>query len=139
VKLDLLVDQLIRHEGLRLHAYYDTVDKITVGVGRNLSDKGLTNEEAMYLLDHDIDECIADLTASYPWFAPLDDVRQRVMVDMRFNLGPTRFRGFKRMLRMMELKDYVQVAASMRQSLWYRQVKARGVRLVQMMLTGKDV
>jgi lysozyme len=134
-----LVDQLIRHEGRRLFPYTDSVGKTTIGVGRNLDDVGISEEEARYLLDHDIDGAVADLTSSFPWFSALDDVRQRVMIDMRFNLGPTRFRGFKRMLRMMAEGNYVQAAASMRDSLWYRQVKGRGVRLVQMMLTGKDV
>src|SRR5688572_26548191 len=93
-----LVDQLLLHEGLRLKPYPDTKGKITIGVGRNLSDKGITHSEAMLLLDHDLDECITDL-ASFPWFAGLDPVRQRVLIDMRLNLGPTGFRSFKRTLR----------------------------------------
>ena len=133
-----LVEQLILHEGLRLRAYFDTVGKITVGVGRNLTDKGLSHSEAMALLDHDLDEAITDLAGSFPWFIELDSVRQRVLVDLRFNLGPSRFRGFKRTIRMVSEGKYVLAGASMRDSLWFKQVKARGQRLVSMMVTGED-
>lgn len=132
-----LIDQLIQHEGLRLFPYMDSVGKITIGVGRNLSDVGISKREAMDLLDHDLDAAVADL-AAFPWFLTLDAVRQRVMVDMRFNLGPSRFREFKRMLRAMAEQDYPKAASSMRKSLWFTQVKGRGVRLVRMMLTGED-
>ena len=115
----------------------DTVGKITIGVGRNLSDKGLSPAEVDLLLDHDLDEVLTDLD-TFSWFAVLDGVRQRVLADMRFNLGPSRFRGFKRMLRKMAEQDYILAGAAMRDSLWYRQVKTRGERLVQMMVTGED-
>lgn len=132
-----LVDQLILHEGLRLSPYMDSVGKITIGVGRNLSDNGLSNAEAMTLLNHDIDEAITDL-GTFPWYLALDEVRQRAMTDLRFNLGPTRFRDFKRMIRAMSEQDYPKAAAAMRDSIWYGQVKARATRLVSMILTGKD-
>lgn len=133
-----LVDELIRDEGLRLKPYMDSVGKITIGVGRNLSDDGLSNAEAMALLDHDVDEAVADLAGSFPWFLQLDEVRQRAMVNLRFNVGATGFRSFARMIRMMAAKNYAQAAASMRDSKWYRQVGERGARLVHMILTGTD-
>lgn len=132
-----LVDQLVLHEGLKLKPYMDTVGKITIGVGRNISDVGISQDEAMAMLDRDIDECLADL-ASFAWFADLDTMRRRVLVDMRFNLGPSRFRGFKRMLAAMAEGDYQKASVSMRESLWYRQVKTRGERLVKMMQSGAD-
>ena len=132
-----LVVQLRLHEGQRVKPYMDTVGKITIGVGRNLSDKGLTADEVALLLDHDLDEALADC-ATFPWFEALDAVRQRVLVDMRFNLGPTRFRAFKRMLRALSEQNYEWAATAMRESAWYRQVKARGARLVRMMRTGED-
>ena len=134
----VLVDQLIVHEGLRLMPYVDTVGKVTIGVGRNLTDNGISHAEAMLLLDHDLDEAMTDLS-TFPWFAALDPVRQRVLVDMRFNLGPSRFRSFKRMLRMVSEQNYQQAAASMRASLWAQQVKSRATRLIAMMQAGVDV
>ena len=133
-----LSDQLIRHEGLRLKLYSDSLGVPTIGVGRNLRDKGISHAEAMLLLDNDLDEVLVDLQ-TFPWWAALDPVRQRVLVDLRFNLGPTRFRGFKRMLRKISEQDYPLAAAAMRDSLWYRQVGQRGVRLARMMVSWMDV
>lgn len=134
-----LMDQLIAHEGLRLKVYLDSVGIETIGVGRNLRGKGITHAEAMMLLEHDIDEVLTDLMASFPWFLTLDPVRQRAVADMRFNLGPTRFRGFKRTLRMLSEGQYQLAAASAKDSLWFKQVKSRGVRIVHMLQTGEDV
>ncbi len=135
---EALVAQLVKHEGLRLFPYTDTVGKLTIGVGRNLSDVGMSKREAMDLLDHDLDACITDLSAM-PWFLALDAVRQRVLVDMRFNLGPDRFRAFHRTLAAVQQGDYVTAAEQMLKSKWATQVKGRATRLARMMATGMDV
>jgi lysozyme len=133
-----LVAQLIDHEGLRLRPYVDTVGKLTIGVGRNLTDKGLSKPEALHLLENDIHECIADL-ASAPWLERLDAVRQRAMLDLRFNLGPTRFRLFKQMLRALDDLRYGDAADALLASKWATQVQpARRDRLVRMLRTGID-
>jgi lysozyme len=132
-----LMDQLIRHESLRLKPYMDSVGKITIGVGRNLSDVGITTAEAMVLLENDINDVLADLR-TFDWFPGLDAVRRRVLVDMRFNLGPSRFRGFKAMLRYVSVGEYELAAKAMRNSLWAKQVKTRADRLIVMMRTGRD-
>lgn len=137
MRRDALVEQLILHEGLRLKPYMDSVGKITIGIGRNLSDTGITKAEALTLLDHDLDDAVADC-ASFPWFATLDPIRQRVVCDLRFNLGPARFRTFRRFLRALDEQDYWRAAKALQDSLWYQQVKTRGVRLVHMMRSGQD-
>lgn len=134
--LDALTTELVRDEGLRLTPYTDTVGKLTIGVGRNLTDVGISKAEALDLLAHDIDACVADLTSSFPWFARLDDVRQRVLLNMRFNLGPTRFRQFRQMLAAVQAGDYVKASEQMQSSRWAEQVKGRAQRLVRMMATG---
>lgn len=130
--------QLMRHEGVRLTVYQDALGIETIGVGRNLRDKGLSTDEALFLLENDIDECVGDCLR-FPWFADLDPVRQRVVVDMRFNLGPSRLRGFKNTLAAIGRRDFEAAANGMLKSLWARQVKSRAVRLAQMMRTGRDV
>lgn len=137
MNLDAMREQLIRHEGLRRKPYSDTVGKITIGVGRNLTDVGLSPDECIYLLDNDIDACVADLV-DFQWFAKLDDVRQRAIVDLRFNLGPSRFRGFKKALAFMASGDYTKAAGAFRQSKWFQQVKSRGPRIVHMIATGTE-
>lgn len=130
-----LRDQLTADEGLRLRPYVDSVGKITIGVGRNLSDTGISKSEADLLLTNDIDRAVADC-ASFPWFSALDPVRQVVLVSLRFNMGPSRLRGFRQMLAAIEKKDYSAAADQLQASKWFTQVGQRGPRLVSMLRTG---
>ncbi len=130
-------EQLILHEGLKLKPYRCPAGYLTIGVGRNLETKGLSRDEALFLLRNDIQECVEDLER-YPWFAQLDPVRRKVIIDMRFNLGPNRFRQFQRMLAALERQAYEEAAKEMLDSKWAQQVKTRAQRLVEMMRTGED-
>ncbi|HEX9879647.1 MAG TPA: hypothetical protein VGB25_05595 [Candidatus Binatia bacterium] len=73
-----LQEMLIRHEGLRLKPYRGTVGKLTIGVGRNLDDAGITRDEALALLRHDIDRVRKEVSAAFPWFGGLNPVRKDV-------------------------------------------------------------
>lgn len=128
---------LMHDEGLELKVYRDSLGIETIGVGRNLRDRGITKSEAMLMLDNDIAECVNDLAASFPWFVGLDEVRQHVVLNMRFQLGPSRFRGFKQMLAALERKDYAAAADSMKFSKWADQVPTRAGRLELEMRTGE--
>lgn len=132
-----LVDQLILHESMRLKPYTDEFGNVTIGIGRNLTGKGISSAEAFYLLGNDIDEVEADLL-TFPWFHGLDPIRQRVLRDMRFNLGHGKFRTFLRTIRLVSEGDYAAAASAMRSSAWARQVKSRADRLIDMMRTGVD-
>lgn len=129
--------QLMRHEGVRLFPYQDTVGKWTIGVGRNISDKGISHDEAQFLLENDIDECVADCQ-SFPWFAGLDPIRQRVILDLRFNLGPSRLRAFRNTLSAVERGDWDGACRGLSQSKWAQQVGRRATRLIAMMRTGQE-
>lgn len=133
-----LREQLIEHEGLRLHPYKCPAGKTTIGVGRNLDDRGITRAEAMDMLQHDIDECAADcvLIVGQSVWDKLSDARQRVLVDMRFNLGPKGLRSFARTLAAISQGRYEDAAAHMLESKWARQVKGRATRLAMMMRDG---
>jgi lysozyme len=132
-----LRDQLIHDEGLRLKPYLDTVGKLTIGVGRNLEDVGITKMEAMFLLENDIDRCIRELVATFPWVVQLDPVRQSVMVAMCFNLGLNKLRQFKQTLPAIQQGRWEDASDGMLSSLWARQVGKRAVRLAEMMRTGR--
>jgi len=133
-----LISQLMAHEGLRLKPYTDAVGKLTIGVGRNLTDKGLSSQEAMLLLDHDVDEAVTDC-ATFPWFVTLDSVRQRAIVDLRFNLGPGGFRLFKHLIAAMAQQDYTRAARELVASKWFGQVgPTRAAHLRAMLETGVD-
>lgn len=131
-----LADELRRDEGVRPFPYADTVGKLTIGVGRNLSDRGLSDDEITYLLQNDIDLVIGDLNRGVPWWVELSPVRQRVLVNMCFNLGWSRLRGFRHTLAAVERGHYAAAAAGMRASKWARQVGARAERLARLMEIG---
>ncbi len=131
--------QLIGHEGLKLTPYVDSVGKLTIGVGRNLTDVGISPHEALEFLDHDIDAAIAGIQKALPWTSRLDAVRFRVLIDMAFNLGVTGLLGFRRMLAALQADDYGRAADEMVQSAWVRQVGARALRLAEMMRTGVEL
>jgi len=125
--------QLIEHEGLEKKVYRCPAGKLTVGVGRNLEDKGITEEEALFLLRNDIAECEDDLRSIFTEYDALDESRKRVLIDMRFNLGPSRFRQFKKMIAAVKEKEFSRAAEEMKDSNWYRQVGKRAETLFKMM------
>jgi lysozyme len=133
-----LREQLILHEGIRLEPYRDTAGKLTIGVGRNLTDRGISREEAEHLLDNDIREHSDQLFQALPWIASLDEIRQRVLLDMAFNMGVPGLLKFRNTLRAVKEGRYKDAAQGMEASLWYRQTTSRAQRLVQMMRTGED-
>ena len=135
--LKKMADQLIRHEGMELRPYQCPADRLTIGVGRNLEDKGITEEEALLLLENDIKECIDDLKTVFSDFEGLSGPVRLALVDMRFNLGPGRFRGFKKMIAAVEKGDFEKAAEEMKDSRWYGQVGARARTLVDMMKSGE--
>jgi lysozyme len=138
VDRDAMVRQLRLHEGERLKPYRCTAGKLTIGVGRNLEDRGITRDESAMLLANDIADMERELQRALPWVARLDEVRARVLVDMAFNLGIVGLLAFKRTLATVEAGDYQQAATMMLDSKWAKQVGGRAERLSRMMATGKD-
>lgn len=131
-----MIHQLTLHEGMRQFPYKCTSGKTTIGIGRNLDDRGITEAEAAYLLGNDIDDFQARLTREIPWMVELDPVRQRVLLDMAFNLGVPGLLKFKRTLAAIRGKEYDRAAAMMLDSRWATQVGQRSKRLSHMMATG---
>ena len=132
-----MIRQLRLHEGERLKPYRCTAGKLTIGVGRNLEDRGITAAESAYLLGNDIDSHWRELVRALPWVERLDEVRQRVLLDMAFNLGIGGLLGFKNTLATIKAGDYQKAAAMMLDSKWARQVGRRADRLSGMMASGK--
>jgi lysozyme len=128
---------LIRDEGLRLKPYRDTTGRLTIGVGRNLTDVGISELEAMEMLDHDIDEAVGALTRSFPWFQTLEGPRQQVLVNLCFNIGIGGVQGFKQMLADLAVQNYGGASRELVASTWSTQVGGRATRLATQMLTGE--
>ncbi|KKN72271.1 hypothetical protein LCGC14_0412220 [marine sediment metagenome] len=131
-----LLDMIRRHEGYRARPYVCSAGKITIGVGHNLTDKGLPSHiiEELFLLDvtdaiKDAEDCVQNIRF-------LSEPRQNVIVDMVFNLGKTRFLKFVKFIAAVERNDFQDAAVEMLNSRWYAQVGSRAKRLRQMMLEG---
>jgi len=136
--LEKLKDQIRLHEGVEKKVYLDTEGIETIGVGRNLRDRGLSEDEIDLLLDNDIAICEEELINNFEWYAELDEVRKRVLIDMAFNLGMPKLKQFAKMLGAIENKDWANVASEMLDSRWAEQVGNRASRLSEMMETGED-
>lgn len=132
-----LEELIIRHEGFELKPYRDTVGKLTIGVGRNLDDVGIHPDEASLMLKNDIERCRVE-ASEFVWFENLDEKRKMVIISMLFNLGLTRFLGFKKMIAALELNNFDRAAAEMLDSKWAVQVGKRAEELSAMMRYGSQ-
>ncbi|WP_238302852.1 glycoside hydrolase family protein [Sphingomonas phyllosphaerae] len=153
-----LVAELVRDEGEKLRVYRCTEGKRTIGVGRNLDAVGITPAEqrtlgltvgicvltgitpaqSRALLANDIDAAERALDRRWPWWRRMNAPRQRVLLNMCFNMGPARLATFVQALARMEEGDFGRAAIAMLASLWATQVGGRSIRLATMMRTGRD-
>ena len=134
--------QLIHHEGMptkngRCYLYDCPAGKKTIGVGRNVEDRGISTDEAFVLLDNDIADCITDLQCNMSFFAGLDDVRKAVLINMCYNLGISRLMKFKNTIAAIKDRNWNEAAIEMVNSNWADQVGVRAKELSRMMATGE--
>lgn len=130
-----LVNQLILHEGFRLKPYVDTVGKVTVGIGHNLTDKGLTSGQVLDILNTDIDDTFAFLDKECPWWRTLSETRQLVLADMAFVMMK-KLLDFKGMIAAIKAGDFERAADSILNSKFGQQTGTRAITLSRMMRIG---
>jgi lysozyme len=126
-----LVETLKRHEGVKAFAYQCTADKTTIGVGRCVDEDGgigLSDDEIEYLLLNDIERC--------DWYRSLTKPRRDAMINLCFNLGLTRLRGFVKALEAMSRGQYDVAADEFMDSRWATQVGDRAVEVTELIRTG---
>ncbi len=128
-----LIDQLKKHEGLRLKPYLCSAGKLTIGYGLNL-DAGITDSEASYLLEKRVHNLTIRLQYLSFWMG-LSGVRRAVLIDMAYNLGVDGLFKFKKMLSAINAKDFDLAAEEMECSKWFGQVGQRAITLQKMMVT----
>ena len=135
--MDRIKEQLVRHEGLRLKPYRCTAGKLTIGIGRNLDDCGISQSEAYVMLINDIMNCEKQLQAKIPdIYNGLDEVRKSVLLNMCFNLGIKGLLGFKNTLAYIGAGDWERAANGMLASKWAKQVGMRAIELSELMRKG---
>jgi lysozyme len=133
---DIAKAQLRIDEGVRQKVYKDSLGIESIGVGRNLRDKGLSMQEVDYLLENDLTDAERDARSLVVAFDKLSDERKAVLLNMALNLGRSRLASFKRLLEAVNAGAWEQAAAEMLDSLWASQVGERAQRLAKKMREG---
>lgn len=109
------------HEGYKQKVYKCPAGYLTVGIGRNVQTKGLSIQEALYLLRNDIQEC-QNLLEPYVWYSTLDDIRKGVLIELCFNLGLYGLLKFKKTLVRIANEEWDEAADELCRSKWSQQV-----------------
>ena len=124
---DEVKEMLIRHEGTMCTLYQCTEDKWTIGVGRNLTDRGITEEEAMYLLDNDIKRVMNQLDEYWTVWRSFEKRGQMVCLDMCFQMGIQGFMGFRRTRALMEMGMWLEASEELLDSKYAIQLPSRSL------------
>lgn len=131
-----LKDQLIRDEGLRLKPYKDSVGKLTIGIGRNLDDDGISILEANLLFENDRAAVILEVQQALPWALALDPVRLGAVQNLTFNMGAEKLQEFVKFIAAMKSQNWAQAKADLLNSAADHQEPNRIDRLAAQIVTG---
>ncbi len=134
--VEKLTEKLKYEEGCELMPYKDTVNKLTIGIGRCLDERGITMEEAEFLLKTDISIVMTELNDSFLWWSNLSEKRQLIMCDLVFNLGMPKLKKFVKFLAAMEKEQWLNAHDELLDSNYADQVPNRAKRNAQTILKG---
>jgi len=124
-------------EGDRHVVYFDHLGNPTIGYGRLVSSPGgLTDEEADYLLNNDIDRTIADLDRNIPWWEDESPARKTALIHMAFQMGINGLLGFRKMISAMKIGHYDRAYTEALDSRWAKQTPERAMRIAKMIRGG---
>jgi GH24 family phage-related lysozyme (muramidase) len=144
-----LRDQLKIHEGKRLFVYDDATGEMlrpgyvlkgypTIGFGRELSRRGITDTEAELLLTGDIMDVIVELDELIPWWSTLDPVRQMAIANMAFNIGSHGLvKNWPDLMRAMKARDWRQAVDEIHGTKYHQQVGRRAGDIMHMIQYGE--
>ena len=126
--LERLRKRLIVEEGCELLPYRCTADKLSIGVGRNLEERGISHDTAMQMLDEDIEICVGELKQNLSFFDQLPDEIQEMLCDLAFNMGVPRLMTFVKTLKLLKEGDYAAAADELLESRYASTLPARAGR-----------
>jgi lysozyme len=135
IDAQLMRSRLIKDEALRLKPYLDTVGRITAGIGRNLSEKGIGQAACDQWFAEDVAEALAG-AEKYSWFAGLDLPRRQVIVCMIFNMGAETFASFDGTQAAFAAHDWPTASTHMLGTKWASEVGQRAVIYARIVRTG---
>ena len=123
---------LIFEEGMKLMPYTCTAGKLSIGVGRNLADRGISEDTAMQMLEEDIDIILGELKVAIKHFDEYPEDVQFTLVDLAFNLGLPKLLTFTLTLKYLEeglqTGNYTKAAVELMNSAYAKQVPNRARR-----------
>ena len=118
-----LVQEILKEdEGYRQMMYLDTMGIPTIGYGRNLRDRGVTQEEATYLLSNDIAASEQDCERNFAFWWTIPSAAQDVLVCLAFNMGISKLQEFHKTLAHIEKGEWQEAGNQLLQSRWAHQV-----------------
>ena len=127
---------IAQEEGFKQFPYKCSEDKLTIGIGRNLEDVGLSKEEVIFLYEADERSAIAGASSLVNEFEWLSDARKIALVSMVFQMGKTGVSKFKNMIAAINAGDFHEAANQMLESKWARQTPNRAEKQAEMMRKG---
>ena len=131
--IEMTAALLRQHEGLQLRMYLDTEDNLTIGYGHNLQSTPISEVAANVILYGDIANALQLCTMVMPRFYEMSTVRQAVIIDMMYNLGPHTFSKFVLFKGALSSRAWSRAAAEMEDSKWFTQCGNRVSHLAEMM------
>jgi len=127
-----LTDMLTRHEGKRNSLYRCPSGKLTIGIGHNIEDNGLSDDVILMILHEDVANAARDLYRIFPEFYKIGHGRRAALIDMMFCLGLPAFRTFRRMITAIQAEDWQKAADEALKSKWAHQVGDRATEIAHM-------
>ena len=125
---------LKQDEGEVLHAYQDHLGYWTIGYGRLIDKRrggGITQREAEFLLDNDINRVVEQLAARTDFLSHPEEV-QHALINMAFQLGVNGLMSFRKMWGHLALRDYEAAADEALDSRWATQTPKRAQRVTDL-------
>ena len=130
--------QITKHEGIEYKLYTCTSQKTSIGVGRNLDDRGISHETAMQMLDEDIDICINELQQTVSYWDDLPEKVQEALINLCFNMGISRLMAFKKTFGFLREGMYEKAADELLESRYANQVGQRAIDVANMIREGAE-
>ncbi len=135
--IDLAFTQLKIDEGIRLKPYTDIKGKITIGMGRNLTDVGISQAESDYLASHDLQIALNLADEAVRDFYTLSTPRQAIIIQMAFNLGRKTLGEFTQFLDYIDAREYDKAADDLLNTTAAKELPARYGRYANIIRNGQ--
>jgi lysozyme len=137
IGMQQILEQLEKHEGLELKPYRCTSEKLTIGIGRNLEDVGISKEEAYLLLENDVKNVDQQIKTYMPWATFLNPARYAALINFVFNVGIGTALKFENAMAALKASDFGTAAEELLNSRWAKQVGKRSTEISEQIRTGE--